>query len=62
MNPKPEPEFLTREIVDAIHPEQIDTYVGLRLVEPDRLGATCVVFSKESPITVERTLFRGRYF
>jgi death-on-curing protein len=30
MNPEWEPEFLTREIVDAIHEEQIDEFGGLR--------------------------------
>jgi len=29
MNPEWEPEFLTREIVDAIHEEQINAYGGL---------------------------------
>jgi death-on-curing protein len=29
MNPEWEPEFLTREIVDAIHQEQINEFGGL---------------------------------
>jgi death-on-curing protein len=29
MNPGMEPRFLTREIVDAIHEEQVDTFGGL---------------------------------
>jgi death-on-curing protein len=35
MNPRPEPEFLTREIIDAIHDEQINTYGGLRGVREE---------------------------
>jgi death-on-curing protein len=30
MNRIPEPDFLTREIIDAIHEEQINTYGGIR--------------------------------
>jgi death-on-curing protein len=30
MNRTPEAEFLTRQIIDAIHEEQINTYGGLR--------------------------------
>jgi len=30
-----EPEFLTREIVDAIHEEQIDTFGGLHGVRDE---------------------------
>jgi len=35
MNRTPEPEFLSREIIDAIHEEQINTYGGLRGVRDE---------------------------
>jgi len=35
MNPEWEPEFLTREIVDAIHEEQINAFGGLPGVRDD---------------------------
>jgi len=35
MNPESEPEFLTREIVDAIHEEQINAFGGLPGVRDD---------------------------
>jgi death-on-curing protein len=35
MNREPEPEFLTREIIDAIHEEQINTYGGLHGVRDE---------------------------
>ena len=35
MNREPEPEFLTREIIDAIHEEQINVYGGLHGVRDE---------------------------
>jgi death-on-curing protein len=35
MNREPEPEFLSREIIDAIHEEQIDTYGGIHGVRDE---------------------------
>jgi len=35
MNREPEPEFLTREIIDAIHEEQINAYGGLHGVRDE---------------------------
>jgi death-on-curing protein len=35
MNPGIEPRFLTRETVEAIHEEQIDTYGGLQGVRDE---------------------------
>ena len=35
MNREPEPEFLTREIIDAIHEEQINAYGGLHSVRDE---------------------------
>jgi death-on-curing protein len=43
MNPELEPEFLTREIVDAIHEEQIKSYGGLHGVRDENALESAVM-------------------
>jgi len=43
MNPGIEPRFLTREIVEAIHEEQIDSYGGLHGVRDENALESAVV-------------------
>jgi death-on-curing protein len=47
MNQEFDPEFLTREIVDAIHEEQIDTFGGLRGVR-DENGLESAIAAAEN--------------
>jgi death-on-curing protein len=43
MNPEWEPEFLTREIVDAIHDEQINSFGGLHGVRDENALESAII-------------------